>query len=217
MRAIVVDAAVAEAERPLVAAAAKLLADAFAAAGDPARVELNWRDGLAALDAARAPTIAIASMQLELDRGDEPLEATAARWRERLDALVRGGVPLVVVCTVFRHAGEPLPARAAGAPPSRIERIRRLDRLAIELSHDTGARVADLDRVVAHIGARRIGADHRLANPVAAEFAAWTIVRAALAGGLDDLAAPQVQERARAWLGELWDLARFVSRRLPPR
>lgn len=216
MVTIVVDAAVAATERGAVDAAAKLLADALDEAGMRASVEVRWRDGLASLDATHAPTIAVASMQLELERDDEPLAATEARWRERLAPLVRD-VPVVIVCTILRQVAEPPRAGAEPGRMSRIERIRRLDRMAIELSHDTGARIADVDCMVAHVGARRVGADHRLANAVVAEVAAWAIVRAVLAGGLDDLVAPEIQEAARASLGEPWNLARFVSLRLARR
>ena len=211
MAAIVVDAAVVEPERPTIVAATKLLADVLAEAGAHPGVELRFREGLAGLDPAHAPTIAIASLQLELMRDDETLAATEARWRERLVAL--SAVPMVVFCTILRHAATPLPARPNGAT-SQIERIRRLDRMAIELAHETGARVADVDRVVAHVGARRLATDHRLGNAAVAEVAAWTIVRVVLAGGLDDVVAPVVQERARASLGELWELPKFVARRL---
>jgi hypothetical protein len=216
MATIVVEAAVTATERPAIAAAAKLLADALDGAGVRAGIEVRWQDGLASLDADRAPTLAIASMQLELNRDDEPLPATEARWRERLATLVRV-VPIVIVCTILRRAADPPRPAAERAPMSRIERIRRLDRMAIELSHDTGARVADVDCMVAHVGARRIGADHLLANAVAAEVAAWTIVRTVLAGGLDDLVPPEIQERARASLGEPWNLAKFVLLRLQRR
>jgi hypothetical protein len=214
-RRVVVEAAFTEAERPIVAAVDGQLAACLAAAsGAPWDIDVRRRDRIDSVDARDGPTLAIASLATELGNVDESLASIGARWHERLASLVQDGVPAVIVCTVFRRAAAPLPTRGpvASAPP--IERIRRLDRLAVDLSQATGAWVADLDRVFAHFGARQLEADPRTGGAIAAEVAAWTIVSTAFATGLDDLLALDAQERARAFLGDLAGVPAFVGRRL---
>ncbi len=210
--AIAIDAAVADTERPALAAVAEQLAECLAAAsGHPWSVYAHARDGLSAIDPAGGATVAVASLLPELARTDEPLAATQARWRAHLDALARHGIP-AVVCTIFRRVeAAPPGARAASET---IERIRRLDLVAAELSHDTGASVADIDRVLAHLGARQLATDHRLGGALAAEVAAWTIVSALLDGPLDGVVDADVLQRAQAYQGPLWEIDRLVNRRL---
>lgn len=210
---IVIDAAVADTERPAVTAVAEQLAECLAAAsGHPWNVEARLRDGIAAIDPAGDATVAVASLLPELARSGEPLAAMQARWRAHLDALAQRGIP-AVVCTIFRHVSPPQGGSREAAAAT-IERIRRLDILAAELSHDTGASVADVDRVLAHLGARQLATDHRLGGPIAAEAAAWTIVSALLDGPLDAVVGPDVLQRAQAFQGRLWEIDRLVNRRL---
>jgi hypothetical protein len=46
-----------------------------------------------------------------------------------------------------------------------LERIRRLNLMAAELSQATGANVIDIDGVLAFIGALPLGTDYLLASP----------------------------------------------------
>jgi hypothetical protein len=107
----------------------------------------------------------------------------------------RGGL-LAFVCTVFRYVTNmPEP----GTPTARaktVERIRLLNLLAMQLSHDTGVNVIDIDAALAHVGARRMRTDYRLAGPMGAEIAAYTMVLTILAVGLDNIVPPEIQERA---------------------
>ena len=210
---IVIDAALADTETPVAAAVEEQLAECLAAAsGHPWHVESRLRDGIAAIDPAGGASVAIASLLPELARAIEPIAETQARWRTHLDALARRGIP-AVVCTIFRHVA-PTQDGNRDAAAATIERIRRLDLVAAELSHDTGASVADVDRVLAHLGARQLASDHRLGGPLAAEVAAWTIVAALLDGPLDAVVDPDVLQRAQAFQGRLWEIDRFVNRRM---
>ncbi len=97
------------------------------------------------------------------------------------------------------------------------ERIRRLNLFALELSHDTGVGIIDIDRALTHIGARQLGADYRLAGRIAAEVAAHTIVGSILLAGLDDAAAPEVLHGAAQFQGALWQIGTLLQRRLGQR
>jgi len=211
---IVIDAVVADAERPAVIAACEQLHECLrAAAGRSWPIELRFRPAPAAIAGPSLPTLAILSLLPELARGDEPEAERAARWRAALAPLV-DVVPAVFVCTIFRHVA------AGGAPDAPtagvrlVERIRRLNLFAAELSHDTGVGVLDLDRVLAHIGARELQSDYRLSGRIAAEVAGHAIVAGMLAVGLDDIVPPDVQERAQRFQGNLWGIYAYVSRRL---
>lgn len=212
-RSIVIDVAVADSERPAIAAMTEQLAECLGAvSGQPWNVEARLRDGVEAIDPAGGATVAVASLLPELARAGESCDAMQARWRALLDALARHGVP-AVICTIFRHVARPRDGSPDKAAET-IERIRRLDLVAAELSHDTGASVADVDRALAHMGARQLSTDHRLGGPLAAEAAAWTIVAALLDGPLDQVVDPDVLQRAQSLHGALWDVDRIVNRRM---
>ncbi|HZC15316.1 MAG TPA: hypothetical protein VE309_01000, partial [Caulobacteraceae bacterium] len=141
--------------------------------------------------------------------GDEPFAETEARLNARVADLARGAAP-VLICTIFRHVAE----RRTPSGYRRLERIRRLDRLAAELSADLGVGVVDIDRAFAHIGGRLLASDYRLSGRLAAEVAGHTLVRSLLSLGLDDIIPPEVQERAKAFHGSLREINTLVSRRL---
>lgn len=206
-----IDAVVAASERPALEAAAEQLRECLSAAADnPWPVDLRFRDALTAIDAHDPPVIVIASLLPELARGSEPPAATEARWREQLSALKAMAITAILLCTVFRHVTDP-------APDSRQltrERIRRLNLLAIELSHDTGATVVDFDRVFAHLGARPLATDHTLTGRVAAEVAAHALVANILDAGLDDIVPAEVQARAHEFQGTLAYINKLVERRM---
>jgi hypothetical protein len=71
-----------------------------------------------------------------------------------------------------------------------LERIRRLNLMALELSQASGANVIDIDGVLAFIGALPLGTDYLLASPIAAAVAGDAIV-SALLGGIPDEALPE--------------------------
>jgi hypothetical protein len=211
---IVIEAVVDAAERPALAAARVQLAECLqAASGHAWPIELHFRTSIAALGGAGRPTLAIVSLLPELARNDEPIAQTAARWKTLL-GLLAGVVPTVLVCTIFRHVGHDGPGgeRTKNAPL--LERIRKLDLFAAELSHDTGVGVIDIDRVCAHIGARALQSDYRLAGRIAAEVAAHTIVAGMLATALADTLPAVVLERAQQYQGDLSSIFAYVDRRL---
>lgn len=212
---LAVDAAVADVERPVVAAFARQLGDCLThASGDRWEVEARVHGALDTL-APDDGRIVVASLQTELAGDDAPADVEQ-RWGAKLAAL-SPRASAVLLLTIVRRVDPSLPASPNGATPA-IERIRRLDLCAIELSRATGAAVADLDRVFAYFGTRQLQCDHRLQGPVAAEAAAWTILATLVSlGTLDDYAGPGATERARAWLGRLPELPRFVQRRLAAR
>lgn len=211
---LLVDAIVADTERPALEAVAEQLRECLlAACGDAWPVAVRFRASLADVDAHDPPAVVVASLLPEADATGEALAATEARWRAQLTSLPGNPKTPVLLCTIFRHVAAPV-ADVADARLRMRERIRRLNLMAIDLSHDTGAGVVDVDRAFSHVGARPLATDHRLTGRAAAEVAAHTIVAGILGAGLDDVVPPEVQERAAQFQGTLRDIDRFVARRL---
>ena len=208
-RPIVIEAEVDPREHPAMIAAAQQLAESLHAAGAadwPIRITLHDPNGLRAV----APDgVGLLSLMAEAER-EAPFAETAQHWRRRAEGLAAEG-GAVLMLTVFRAV--PGWRTDAGAR-ARLERIRRLDRMALDLSHDLGVTVVDIDRAFAHIGARIAGVDYRLEGRIAAEVAGHTIALGLLSLGLDDILPPEVQERARAFHGPLSSIDALVRRRL---
>lgn len=136
---------------------------------------------------ANNPEICIVSLLPDLESG-ESIDRIRERLRKRLNESIGTGAT-ALICTIFRACDE---------DPPKLERIRRLNMLAPELSHDLDAGVIDLDRTLSDIGAQRLQTDYRLDGPRAREVSAYAIVKALLAVGLDDRIPDEIVERARS-------------------
>ncbi|HEY3798150.1 MAG TPA: hypothetical protein VGL58_07330 [Caulobacteraceae bacterium] len=201
-------AAVDPAERPAMAAAAQQLAEALTTGAGEA-----WQVSLATVaPGARFSgdgEVVIASLLPEAARADEPIELTEARWRGRLIEL-GGWASAVTICTVFRLVSD-----RGEAGRQTLQRIRRLNLMAVRLSHELGVGVADLDRALAWLGARRVGTDYRLrGSAIADEVAGHAVAWALLSCGLDAVVDPQLQMQAKAVLGDLHRIDALLARRL---
>jgi hypothetical protein len=206
---IVIEVAAGEPERPALLAGAQQLAESLAAAtGADWPIQLRFWDPDGAITPSGSRSVVILSLVREVDR-DEPFSAIEARLRVRLTDLAGDGAP-VLVCTIFRQVAE----RRTPEGSRRLDRIRRLNRMTAELSHDLGITVVDIDRAFAHIGGRVLATDYRLGGRLAAEVAGHTLVWSLLSLGLDDMISPEVQERATTFHGGLREINRLVSRRL---
>lgn len=206
---VLVMAVVAPTERNAVVAAVHQLVESTHAAGFDLRLRLSFRPSVATVDTRDPRSIIIVSLLPDLF-ADEAWSQTHGRWRAQATPLAADGAPPVFLCTIFRHIG------AAPGNPA-IERLRRLNLLATELSRDFGFNIVDIDRIFAHFGARELVTDCRLTGPVAAEVAGYAIVDAVLASTLDHLIPPEVQEEAQKFQGPLEAMRGLVSRRLRQR
>ena len=89
--------------------------------------------------------------------------------------------------------------------------------MATELSRELGLMVVDLDRAMAHLGAQTLRCDYRLGSELAAEVVGHQVVWSLLSFGLDEAAAPEIQEKAKAFHGDLQQINTLVRRRLAAR
>lgn len=189
---------VAPAEAGAMTAAARHLLNAVRAAGLAQDVRLR---PLAALTAGQPVPAgaAVLSLMTALEPAAVPVGEIFDLWSRQLLRLRESGLPCVV-CTVFRYVPG---AGRAGAPSRFAERLLRLNHMAAELSRSTGAAVADIDRDLGLLGARRLAADWRLGSELASALAGHAIARALLHAALDERIAPDAFERADAALGTL--------------
>jgi len=150
------------------------------------------------------PAIALVTTLIADVASDAPLATVDTRWRESVARWFAAGQQRILLCTLFRSVADPA-VRAA-----RIERIRRLNLLAIGLSRDTGVEIVDVDRLFALCGARAIGTDYRCTGPAADGLAGHAIAAAILAGDLGAALDPAVQERAAHALGSVGDTQALI-------
>ncbi len=154
-------------------------------------LNLRFQPADEALVAAPDATAIILSLLPETARQDESIAATHARWRAKIEPLLASGLPIFVI-TIFRHVRD----RARdGGPNPLLERIRRLNRMAADLSHELGVSVIDIDRACAHIGARTMNTDWQLGGELAARVAGHTMAKSLISLGLDDAIDPAIQEK----------------------
>jgi hypothetical protein len=209
---ITIDARVDAAEYPGLTAAAEQLSECLGlAAGEQGwPVSLNFRAPGDKIAASPVPSAVIVSLLPDVGRLEEPTVETEARWRVYLGQLQSSGAP-VFVRTVFRHVSDRV---REGVTSPVLERIRRLNRVAVGLSHEFGVAVIDVDRAFADIGGRVLKTDYRLGGALAAEVSGHTTVRSLLSFGLDQVIDPDLQQKAKAILGDLRKIDVFVNRRL---
>jgi hypothetical protein len=171
-------------ERPVVESAARRLAAALSTASDDTwMVPVDAHDGLPSAPVA-AP-ITVVSMHGVLGAPDAEQQV-----REAVATAQRSG-SLVFLLTLFR-----------GLPPGdpRLLPLRRLNLLAVALSHELDTAVVDLDRAFADHGAATLGADLDALSARARGIGARTLTLAILGAGLDSRLPPELAERARAAL-----------------
>lgn len=205
-------AIVAPCERPAVELGARLAGSYLAQAGamPPRPIAVTFGESVSSKGPA-APDAVIASLMTELGE-TLPLPDASARWTSHLGALRAHGAP-VFLCTVFRH----VTGRGSSPADETLEAIRRLNLLAIELSHRHGVGVIDIDRAMAHFGARTLRSDFRLAGRGAEVVAGHAIAHALLGYGIDELGDPVLQDKARGMLGGLERVIELLQRLAPPR
>lgn len=196
-RVVPVFAAVTVNEWATIEAAAGHLADALSrATGESWTVPCTFVSEIGALSDAAPDTIIVTSLSLALEQTDTPWSTVDQELRRTYAMLCETGNP-VLICTILRHVPEEGDFEKAG----RIRRrVRQLNLLATSLSREYGALVIDVDRVVADIGARRLGTDYRLGGARAADVVSRAMASCIVANALDAHAAVAVQDGARTIL-----------------
>ena len=138
-------------------------------------------------EADRQPAICIVSLLREVD--SDPMDRVRMRLTDQMGKFDRRRTA-VYLCTIFRACENDAPL---------LERIRRLNLMAANLSHDLDIGVIDFDRQFADIGARTLQTSYRLEGGTTREIAAYTILKTLLASGaFDGHVDDETIEKARA-------------------
>lgn len=211
---LVIEAIGDESERGAFTAASGLLRELLVdVEGGVSSVDMRIRTSGDENNSAVQPAAIIRSLLPEAALDKEALPETKRRLERELSALkARAGA--VLICTVFRGVGRTSPEQQK-FDTSRLERIRRVNLLAVELSHEFDVSVIDIDRVFAHLGGRALGCDYRPLTSLAANAAAYTIVSELLELAPELGIPPELEERAKAVYGGAPNLLGFLQRRLP--
>ncbi len=185
---MLIAAAVTENEGNALMLAVEQLRRLFASASDREwKIECELQDGVR-FDPDLKPAVYIHSLLARLD-ANEPIDQLRSRLHTDLGKLVAHQTA-VYLCTLFRGCED---------DESKLERIRRLNLLTVDLSHDLDIGVIDLDRQLADIGARALQTSYRLEGRPACEIAAYVIVKTLFStGAFDDHIDAETIERARA-------------------
>ncbi len=194
-----IEAVLSDGERRALLSASEELRHCFALGNDCVfPIEVHFHSALSAIKVDSGPALIVTSLLLELNEPEETLAAVEARLRAAFSALKRDGISAVFLCTIFRRIDPETNIDDPVAVGARIERIRRLNLLATELSHDLDINIIDFDRSFAHIGGRSLGTDFNLHGSTAVEVAKHLITSTFFAAGLDDFCSPELQEAAMA-------------------
>ncbi len=196
-RSIPILAAVTPNERAIVEAAAARLAAALKDATSEAwTCSCSFVLDLGSIPEPTDPSVIVTSLLLPLERLEAPWPDIERDLRSSYSALCETGNP-VMICTVLRHVGSSVDSEKA----DRLRRrLRQLNLLATELSREYGALVIDLDRTLAHIGARRLKTDYRLGGEIASDVAANALALGIVANALDVFVSVEAQDAARVVL-----------------
>ncbi|MDE2434854.1 MAG: hypothetical protein KGM49_01210 [Sphingomonadales bacterium] len=174
---------------------ARAFGQVFSRASNAENVTVHYDDvtnGDALLQ-ADAGTIRIVSLLPYAADLARPWAEIEPAIRALVEALAESGDPVLIVTVLRCVAG-----RDDDEGQARLVRIRRLNLLAVGLSHDYGAFVLDLDRILADIGGLALGCDYRLESEAAVETASDELALSVVANCLDDVLPFEAQERMKA-------------------
>lgn len=197
-----------EDQRAAMAAAAEMLSRyvGFALGADwPVFLRLIAPD-----DAEIPPGVVLVAALLEDSALHDPIASTRARWAARIGRYRAAGHDRVLLCNLFRRVEDP-----TGEGPG-VEQIRRLNRMAIDLSREFGVEIVDIDRLFALCGGRSLDTDYRGGGGMAPRLAGHAIANAILQGEMGGCLDAGVQARASAAHGGEREILRLVERQARP-
>lgn len=188
--------------RPILFAAEQLALCLQAAQGKrcPIRVRFIGRDD----DHIPAGAALIATLVDDVATS-APIEDVEREWRARVARFRCAGHDRVLLCTVFRSVRD----RVGGS--DKLERIRRLNQLLLELSRTENAEVVDVDRLLSLCGARTLDTDFSCSTELAARLAGHAVTAAILNGEFAEKLGPAVQQRAAGLHGGIRDIGRIFA------
>ena len=192
-RPIVLAAMVEDGELDAIKQAAGLLQKSLSEAGEPIEVRCRPCSSLDDMKRSQDNGIVLTSLLAEVENYAEAWEPVEQRLKDYYAALSESTGGQIIVLTVFRHVD----TNEHQDTSAKLIRIRQLNRLAADLSRRYGVLVADIDRDLANIGARRLQTNYRLGGPQVTKLVGRSIALALLSAGLDEYVAFDIQDEAR--------------------
>jgi hypothetical protein len=195
-------------ERAALLAALEELAFCFVEAGAADfPTDLHFHAEFQEIPAVSCPALVMTSMLPALNDLGAPLDRLERELRDAFEAIGRKGYSAAYLATIFRRIDPREKAADPALAQVRMERIRRLDFLAAELSHDFDLNIIDFDRAFAHIGGRALGTDYSVTGSAATDAARHVIISTLFAAGLDEFRWSELQTEARL----IYDRRRLVA------
>jgi len=197
--ALHVEAVLSDPERNALLSAVEKLRECFKVANNrDLPIQVRFHQTLTSIGITSRSTCIVTSLSLHLIEPEESLTTVEARLRTSFSEFIRKGAEVIFLCTVFRRVDSIIKAKDPTAAAARMERIRRLNYLAVQLSHDLDINIIDFDRSFAHIGGRLLDADFRMQGSSAILTASNVIITTLFAAGLPDVLSPELQQAANA-------------------
>ena len=174
-----------------------------ASSGIPLEIQMAYGPAIDAVVTAGRYRITIISFRSAVHPANLAVKFSdvAAYWRPRIATLRSKSASPVFLSTIFQHIDRGSDPDDPALRPARLERIRRINLFAAEISNATGAYVIDIDRALARLGARTMETDYTLKGHKGTAIAADLVAMAILEAGLDDIIPPDLLASARQAYG----------------
>ena len=169
--------------------------------GQSIDVELSRR--LDWSDAPQPGALVIASIGLELENQYSDLAALKKTWLERIHRLRSEGCSEIFLMTIFPYIAKPERVAERENAVRRLEKIRRLNLMAVELSHEAGVSIIDVGRWFSAIGGALLQTDYRVTGARAQWIVAELTIVTILEAGFDRHFAPPPTLSTDAKLGQI--------------
>lgn len=197
-------------EAPAITVAVEMAAQAMKMAAEACpSITLRFEDPASPTDRANVPHVYLTTLLPALDVTAGSLDDVERHWTRYLADLGETGAT-ILLCNIFRHVRDRV--LADGSAPL-LGKIRELNLLAVTLSHRLGIHVADVDREMANIGARRLISDYRQRSAIGSDAAGYAIAQCLLRGGFDAVVDPAILEAAQHHLGNFTSLPVLLDER----
>ena len=194
LQVIRINTSLTQAEMPALELASKLMREAMrdVLKREVWSIQIETHKPGAGLKFKQQPSAVVCSMLQEITIPSSSLVQIATKWRAYLEQLRSARAP-IYISNVFRHVAERGPD---GGMSPRLERIRRVNRLLVDLAREFRAAVIDVDGVLADIGGVNLQADFRLGGKPAIKRIGYIMAMSLLSGPLGEESNLYTQQQA---------------------
>jgi len=194
LKIIRISTSVSQVETPALDIASKLMRESMrdVMKKDVWSIQIETHKLGAELKVKQKPSAIVGSMLQEITNPSNNIMQIGINWKSYLEQLQSLRVP-VYIFNVFRHVAEISPD---GGVSPRVERIRRVNRLLVDLAHVFRAAVVDVDGVLADVGGLNLQTDFRLGSKSAIKTVGYITAMGLLSGPLGEDSNLYAQQQA---------------------